>query len=220
MLAVVCLVLAGCSTPDVGYFYKLADQGRFGTAPKSLKEEAMSRARQQYPRSSEKQEKFVYSYYEGYESGLMCIHGTHTSGDEHGPHNLGLQAGRTAAITDLQAGRPKVTLRDFGYVEINSKGKLKLEFENQEFLPEDSGDRWWVVYNPVVENCYAAALGKQDERRWHPPHVFAHLRGYLSPDRESGVGHFNQYDREFVVTNIVEIRRLDKGPNNGTEPIR
>lgn len=110
---------------------------------------------------------------------------------------------------DLEAGTPKVTLKDFGYTEIEKKGKLKFEFENQEFLPKRSGTRWWVVYNPDVVKRYDEVLGDQKQFRWRPPYVFAHFRGYLSPDIGIDVGHFNEYDRKFVVTGIIEMKRFE-----------
>ena len=198
-------LVGGCATPYDGYYSKLIAAGQFGTAPERLREQAVALARQRY-RSVEKQDAFVYSYYDGYESGLKCIHGTYGYGNGRGPHSLGVKAGRAAAIADLEAGTSMVTLGSFGYAETEKEGRLTFEFENQEFLPEDSAARWWVVYNPDVAKRYAEVLGYQARR--FPP-VFAHLRGYLSPDRIVGVGHFNQYDHAFVVTQIIEMKRVE-----------
>jgi hypothetical protein len=211
MLGLLASLLVGCTTPYDGGFSRLIAEGQFGTAPEKLKEQAVPLARQKYS-SVEKQEEFIYSYYDGYESGLKCIHGTYSVGNGRGPHNQGLQAGRAAAIADIKAGSPKVTLKDFGYAYIERKGKLKLGFENSEFLPGDSGARWWVVHNPDVGKRYAK-LRRKGEFRPRSFYVYAHFRGYLSPDRGIGVGHFNQYDRYFVVTEIVDMRKIEERPN-------
>jgi len=206
------LMACGCAAPYDGHFSRLIADGRFGAAPQTLEDEATERAGHQYPRSLEKQDKFVYSYYEGYECGLKCPRGGVTVHDGNGPHNRGLQAGRAAAIADVEAGKPRVTLREFGFVECECRGKLKLEFEKSEFLPDNAGGRWWIAINRDVNKRYDEAVGNQ-----RPVYVYAHLRGFLSPDRGGGVGHFNQYDREFVITEILEIRRFEVEANQVTE---
>jgi hypothetical protein len=218
MVGFVTSLLGGCTTPYDGYFSRIIDEGQFGTAPEKLKEQAVPLAKHKYL-SIEKQEKFIYSYYDGYESGLKCIHGTESCGNGRGPHNQGLQAGRAAAIADIKAGNLKVTLKDFGYAHIERKGKLKLGFEYSEFLPEDSGARWWLVYNPDIEKRYAKLVGNGNFRL-RSFYVYAHFRGYLSPNRGFGVGHFNQYDREFVVTEIVDMRKYTEQPNQGIQRTR
>ncbi len=207
ILGLLASLIGGCTTPYDGSSSRLIAEGQFGTAPEKLKEEAVHLSRQKY-RSVEKQEKFIYSYYEGYESGLKCIHVTYSSGSGTWPRTQGFQTGRAAAIADIKAGSPKVTLKDFGYEHIERKGKLMLEFENSEFLPEDSGARWWLVHNPDIGKRYY--ILKKGEFRPRSFYVYAHFRGYLSPDRGIGVGHFNQYDREFVVTEIVDMRKIEE----------
>lgn len=218
MLGFLAILLGGCTTPYDGYSSRLIDEGRFGTAPEKLKEQAVPLARQKY-RSVEKQEKFIFYYYEGYESGLKCIHGTYSSGNGRGPDNQGLQAGRAAAIADIKAGNMKVTLKDFGYAYIERKGKLKLEFENSEFLPEDSDARWWLVHNPDIGKRYAK-LRRKGEFRPGSFYVYAHFRGYLSPNRGIPAGHFGLYDRYFVVTEIVDMRKIEEQPNKGIQRTR
>ena len=218
MLGLLASSIGGCTTPYDGGFSMLIAEEQFGTAPEKLKEQAVPLARQKY-RSVEKQEKFIFYYYEGYESGLKCIHGTYSSGSGRGPDNQGLQAGRAAAIADIKAGSPKVTLKDFGYAHIERKGKLKLEFENGEFLPEDSGARWWIVSNRDIGKRYSKLRGK-GELRPRSFYVYAHFRGYLSPDRGIGAGHFGVYDREFVVTEIVDMRKIEEQPNQGIQRTR
>lgn len=218
LLGLLASLLGGCTKPHDRYPSWLIAEGRFGTAPEKLKEQAVPLARQKYS-SVEKQEKFIYSYYDGYESGLKCIHGTYSSGNGIEPQNQGFQAGRAAAIADIKAGSLNVTLKDFGYEHIERKGKLKLEFENREFLLEDSGARWWLTYNPDIGKRYAKLRGK-GELRPRSLYVYAHFRGYLSPDRGIGVGHFNQYDREFVVTEIVDMRKIEERLNQGIQRMR
>lgn len=217
MLGLLAGLLVGCTTPHDKYPSKPIAEGRFGTAPEKLKEQAVPLARQKY-RSVEKQEKFIFYYYEGYESGLKCIHGTYSSGNGRGPDNQGLQAGRAAAIADIKAGSLKVTLKDFGYAYIERKGKLKLEFENSEFLPEDSDARWWLVHNPDIGKRYY--ILKKGEFRPGSFYVYAHFRGYLSPNRGIPAGHFGLYDRYFVVTEIVDMRKIEERPNKGIQRTR
>jgi hypothetical protein len=209
MLGLLVSLIGGCTTPYDGGSSKLIGEGQFGTAPEKLKEQAVPLARQKY-RSVEKQEKFISSYYDGYESGLKCFHGTYSSGNGREPRDQGFQAGRAAAIADIKAGSLKVTLKDFGYAYIERKGKLKLEFENSEFLPEDSDARWWLVNNPGVgKRYYILKKGEFSPRSFY---VYAHFRGYLSPNRGIGVGHMGRYDREFVVTEIVDMRKIEERP--------
>lgn len=218
MLGLLASLLGGCTTPYDEYPSKPIAEGRFGTAPEKLKEQAVGLARQKY-RSVEKQEKFIYSYYDGYESGLKCIHGTYSSGNGREPHNQGFQAGRAAAIADIKAGSLKVTLKDFGYAYIERKGKLKLEFENSEFLPEDSDARWWLVSNRAIGKRYAK-LRRKDKFRPRSFYVYAHFRGYLSPNRGIPAGHMGLYDRYFVVTEIVDMRKIEERPNQDIQRTR
>ena len=218
MLGLLASLLGGCTRPHDKYPSRPIAEGRFGTAPEKLKEQAVPLARQKY-RSVENQEKFIFYYYEGYESGLKCIHGTYSSGNGRGPDNQGLQAGRAAAIADIKAGSMKVTLKDFGYEHIERKGKLRLEFENSEFLPEDSDARWWVVSNRDVGKRYSKLRGKS-ELRPGSFYVYAHFRGYLSPDRGIPAGHMGAYDRYFVVTEIVDMRKTEEQPNQGIQRTR
>jgi hypothetical protein len=152
LLAFPCLT-AGCGTYD-GYFGKLIADGQFAAAPDKLKAQAEPLARQKY-RSADKREEFIYSYYQGYESGLTCIHGDVIVGSGRwDPHNRGHQAGRAAAIAAQVLGGPGFRTSDDFYVR-------------------------------------------------------ARFKGYLSPDRGGGVGHFNLYDREFVVREIITMERLE-----------
>ncbi|MHC4475620.1 MAG: hypothetical protein ACYTEL_08235 [Planctomycetota bacterium] len=211
MLGLLAGLLGGCATPRDKYPPTPIAEGRFGSAAEKLKEQAAGLARQKY-HSVEEQEKFIHSYYEGYESGLRCIYGRYASGNEREPHDQGFQAGRAAAIADIKGGSMKVTLKDFGYVYIERKGKLQLAFENSEFVPEDSDARWWVACNRDIGKRYSKLRGKGAV----PPrsfYVYAHFRGYLSPDRGIGVGHMGVYDRYFVVTEIVDMRKIEERPN-------
>jgi hypothetical protein len=217
MLGLLASLNGGCTTPYDGGSSRLIAEGQFGTAPEKLKEQAVPLARQKY-RSVEKQEKFIYSYYEGYESGLKCIHGTYSSGSGTWPRTQGFQAGRAAAIADIKAGSPKATLKDFRYAYIERKGKLKLEFENSEFLPEDSDARWWLVHNPDVWKRYS--ILRKGEFRPGSFYVYAHFRGYLSPNRGIPAGHMGRYDRYFVVTEIVDMRKIEERPNQGIQRTR
>jgi hypothetical protein len=218
MLGLLAGLLGGCATPYDKYPSKLIAEVQFGTVPEKLNGQAVGLARQKY-RSVEKQEKFIHSYYDGYESGLRCIHGTYSSGNGREPHNEGFQAGRAAAIVDIKAGSLKVTLKDFGYAYIERKGKLQLAFENSEFLPEDSDARWWVACNRDIGKRYSKLHGK-GELGPRSFYVYAHFRGYLSPDRGIGAGHMGRYGRYFVVTEIVDMRKIEGRSNKGVQRTR
>ena len=40
------------------------------------------------------------------------------------------------------------------------------------------------------------------------------FRGYLAPDSKIGTGHMNQYDRDFIITEILEV-----GPEPSAEDV-
>jgi hypothetical protein len=207
-VSAVVVLAGGCATGHVGRFDKPTAEARFGNATEKLWLDADQRARQQHG-SAESQNLFAYSYICGYLSGLECAHGTASGGNKNSTEDRGFQAGRAAAIADTRSGTLRATLEDFGYTRISVRGKLKLEFENQEFLPEDSGTRWWVEYNPELEKQYSMLVRESPRRQ--RDYVFAHLGGYLSPDRRWGVGHFNAYDRNLVVTEIVDMHAYPDG---------
>lgn len=202
--------VVGCAEPYNGYYSKQIAEGYFGVASEKLKPGAQVLARQRF-HSGEDMDKFIFSYLQGYESGLVSIRGTiYLSGSKRDPHNQGFQAGRSAAINDVKAVNPTATLEDFGYTRTEKKGKLRFGFEMAEFLPEESGSVWWVEFTPEMDREYEKVI--KADPPLHDRYVFAHLSGFLNPDRGFGVGHFNQYDREFVVSRILELRRFAPNP--------
>ena len=82
-------------------------------------------------------------------------------------------------------------------------GFLAFGFETSSFVPCNSEENWWVIPNQQTSDGYTAVSQQPYQA------VFARLKGDVS---ESGMyGHLGQYDREFTVREVVEIRPAGAG---------
>ena len=85
-------------------------------------------------------------------------------------------------------------------------GQMSFGFEEAAFRPCNSDEQWWITGGDVVGEMQSRYndLGVA----WYEP-VYAKLKGDRS--RKGQFGHLGAYQREFDVSDIVEIRLLEQG---------
>jgi hypothetical protein len=74
--------------------------------------------------------------------------------------------------------------------------------ETSALLPCGSDERWWVAGTATFQRAYDDSLSGSAGLRM----VRVRLRGDRS-DARGGFGHLNQYDRDFVLTKNIAMRR-------------
>jgi hypothetical protein len=78
-------------------------------------------------------------------------------------------------------------------------------FEQSDFKPVGTGERWWLSGNiGVVTNLFVAPSSKELPKVQRP--VYIVVRGTLSA--EGRHGHLGGYKRELSVQEVIEIRVL------------
>ena len=87
--------------------------------------------------------------------------------------------------------------------DIEIQGQFRLGFEVSELEPCNWDQSWWVTNPDVLVDQYDAIL----DHPYKP--VFISVVGIKS--KLGRYGHMGQYDREFKVTEISEIRELVDG---------
>ena len=155
----------------------------------------------------------IYSYMWGYVHGLENTPGTMSVGKTGSPHQMGFDAG----LMDYQALSSQTNkplgLVDFGYEPITAAGIYESGFENSRFLPTGSNDKWWGKFQIGVIESYAEKKSIGKCGLFINPRSCT-FRGYLAPDSKIGTGHMNQYDRDFIITEILEV-----GPEPSAEDV-
>lgn len=83
------------------------------------------------------------------------------------------------------------------------EGFLAFGFETSSFVPCGAEENWWVIPNQQTSDGYTAVSQQPYQA------VFARLKGDVS---EPGMyGHLGQYDHEFTVREVIEIRPAGTG---------
>lgn len=84
-------------------------------------------------------------------------------------------------------------------------GAVAFGFEVSAFHPCGSDEQWWVVGDAALVDLQTRYF----DLGINPYELaFAELRGDRS--RQGQYGHLNAYDREFEVTKVIEIRKLNE----------
>ncbi len=178
---------------------------------------AQPRATQAF-KTKQDREDYIQGFAEGYKTVLLNPRATYALGDFSvmpDPFTRGVGDGRQAARAQLKNVGKGITLRDYRYTEVTRKGYVFLAWEQSEFRPIGEKEVWWV-YSLADMKPYQDLVsqgGGYDEikKRRNREYVFATLKGYLSPTGQvgRGYGHMGAYAREFVVTEIVEMKRAE-----------
>ncbi len=84
-------------------------------------------------------------------------------------------------------------------------GYVSFGFEDSSFYPCNSSERWWLnePSSLGIDERYDAIASNPYE------HVYARLRGSRSP--RGKYGHLGAYQREFTVSEVVEMRKPAEG---------
>ncbi len=93
--------------------------------------------------------------------------------------------------------------------EIRLKGRLRLEFESQEFVPHGFEAGWWCRLNPNAERQILEECGEPAEVvfGWRNAENEVEVEGELSPDGH--YGHMSLWRREIRIHKLRIIRITD-----------
>jgi hypothetical protein len=171
-----------------------------GPFPPALLEYGLSRGRE-YFSDPERQEEYVLGFIAGFKSALAD---PESETVKRPPDRAGARGFREGRKTGKERARhPRVsglTLVDFGYVPATVEGFVSIGFERREIALCGGSSPWWLPFRKDLNDRYTAlAAGKT------PVKVFARLQGFSSPEGRP-YGHLGGYPREFVVTEVIELR--------------
>ena len=212
-LFIMTLAATVSSAADWQWFQKHITE-RYTPEVRSILMPAASAAAKDSFNTESTQWQYIYNYYRGYLRGLENTRGTMRVGDAGGPEQAGFDAGLRHYQNLLSTTNQPFTLVDFGYEPITATGTYEWGFENSAFRPNGTNENWWVDFQAGVTEAFSEK---------HPnehPDLFANrrsctLKGFLSPDNIGFTGHFNQYDRDFIVSEIIMV-----GPEPSTQDIK
>lgn len=156
---------------------------------------------------------YIYAYLWGYVHGLENTPGTMSVGKTGSPQQMGFDAGRLDYQALSSETNQPLGLVDYGYEPITAAGIYESGFEKSRFRPTGSNEKWWGKFQIGVVESYAEKQSISRHGLFINPRVCT-LKGYLAPSRSFGTGHMNQYDRDFIITEILEI-----GPEPSTEDV-
>lgn len=191
-------------TEDQAWFKDLVHEGYSKKVRDSILPEAISQANPRFWAGSSSW-KFIYSFFEGYLDGLEGTAGTTIIGNGKNAHQQGFDQGLAFFERTVASGAQKLSLEDFGYEPMVLEGSYECDFEASDFRPRGKDEKWWVDFKEGATASYASKHD-EDEDSIFDKKRNCRFKGYLAPDEIGGVGHFNQYDRKFLVTEIVEAK--------------
>jgi hypothetical protein len=199
-------IVANETSPDEPRLERAIKERYSETVRNSLLTEAQKQASVLYTHENEQWE-FIYSFFKGYVYAMQDERWEITIGDGKGPHQAGFDSGTILYEMRLGTGSQNLSMEDIGFEALTVEGKYRSEFEVSDFRPKGSSEKWWLLFRGNVLEDWAAKRGRLVAR----DSVFAkwtrcRFRGYIGPTEDFGVGHFNMYDRKFLVTEILEVK--------------
>lgn len=85
------------------------------------------------------------------------------------------------------------------------RARVAFGFEEAAIRPCNSDEQWWIVGDK----------GSELQNRWYELHLQWYQHGYAEVRGERSekgqYGHVGAYDREFDVTEVIEVRQLEEG---------
>jgi len=197
------VVSATFGAGDKAWFQKLVTERYTPAVRTALMPEAKAGSERSLM-SEDEQWQYIYSFFRGYLHALENTPGTIHVGDPGSPHQTGFDAGIHYFGQLNSATNQPFGLVDFGYTPATTNGTYKWAFEQSDFQPAGSDENWWTEFQVGVVANFSKLHG-ENERSLFSLRRECILKGYLSPDNIGFTGHFNQYDRDFIVTEIVEV---------------
>lgn len=197
------VVSAALGAGDKAWFQKLVTERYTPAVRATLLPEATAGSEKSF-KTEDAQWQYIYSFFRGYLHALEDTPGTMTVGHPGGPHQTGFDAGIDYFRQLNSATNQPFGLVDFGYAPVTTNGTYKWAFEQSDFQPAGSDENWWAEFQVGVVAEFTKLHG-ENERSLFSLRRDCILKGYLSPDNIGFTGHFNQYDRDFIVTEILEV---------------
>lgn len=200
-LAAVSVTHAGS---DEAWFRKLVTERYTPSVRAALLPEARSGSEQGF-KTEDARWPYIYSFFRGYLHALENTPGTMTVGESGGPHQTGFAAGILYFHRLQSTTNQPFQLTDFGYVPTTARGTYHEAFEESDFHPDGSPETWWVSFQVGVIDRVAAKLSEKESDLFDVRRLCT-FKGFLSPDNVGSTGHLNQYDRDFIVTEITDVQ--------------
>ncbi len=184
----------GPSISDRAHFEGVVEANYSAPVRERLLPEASRLAKARYL-GPDAQWEFIANFFSGYEQGAKELLGTTIIGNGNGADQKGFDAGERYY---REIG--EFTLLDFGFEFVEVAGThTRTNFEESAFRPYGKAEMWWADFRSGVWD----GITEETSRPPYAENKRVLFRGYLDP-REGGLGHFNMYDREIVVVEIVE----------------
>lgn len=205
-------VSAALGAFDKDWFQKLVTERYTPIVRAVLLPEAKAGSEKRF-KTEDAQWQYIYSFFQGFLHSLEHTPGTMTVGESGGPHQTGFDAGilffrHLEGTTNQPFG-----LTDFGYLPATAHGTYHWAFEESDFRPDGTNKNWWVSFQVGVTDRTASRLS-EDESRLFDVRRACTFKGFLSPDNVGFAGHMNQYERDFIVTDIVDVAPVPAEPLN------
>jgi len=197
---------------DKDWFQKLVTERYTPAVRAALLPEAKAGSERPF-KTEDAQWQYIYSFFRGYLHALEDTHGTMTVGEHGGPLQTGYDAGILYFHHLQSSTNQSFRLTDFGYVPTTAHGTYHWAREESDFQPDGTNENWWVSFQVGVTDRFAAKRSEKEGRLFNirRPCTF---KGFLSPDNVGFTGHMNQYDRDFIVTEIGDIGSPPAEPVN------
>ena len=94
----------------------------------------------------------------------------------------------------------------------STTGLYAIGFEASILYPcDEQGAQWWLTPNTEFAEQYQTLWEPGEERAWlQGPYAFVRVNGELTGAGE--YGHLGMFEREFTVTDVVDMRGIDGEP--------
>jgi len=189
---------------DEEWFRGLVNETYTKKVRDSLLPEAQKRAEDLYTQDGYRWE-FIYSFFDGYVYALTNVDGEVTIDIEPNPSQKGFDCGMAYYKKRVETESQNFSFEDFGFELLTAKGTYQWDFEMSDFRPTANNKRWWVHFSKGVLESFAESRDIDEDSIFDEKRMCT-FKGYLAPEEEGGVGHFNMYDREFIVVEILEVK--------------
>lgn len=209
-LLLIFILIGGCGNPseDIAHFSQLVSDTYSKKVRNSIFVQAQKEAGAKHNKEGDKW-KFIYSFFDGYVHELEETGSETTIGNGRNPHQKGFDSGIAYYLKKVDSGTQELSLEDFGYELLVVSGTYQWGDELSDFRSDTNNQRWSVCFRKDVLEKWANTNGC-DEDILFDKRKSCEFKGYLAPYVVGGVGHFNMYDRRFIVVAILEVDRFEK----------
>ncbi len=220
------VLMVGCASPNTEYFR----ESDLSYEPAAVVSFAKSRAKEIGLRGDD-----AYLYGIGFCNSfrLAILEGFYESSEMRDEQMDPFCKGRFDGSKYAKMQASFHTLKDigpetYGYAEQRVVGVYVSGFEVSKFVPDGSDEVWWLTSNNEFYEYLVETIGQKGVRNgpWaggvsipENQAVTVDIKGLVSPEKEAGYGHLNQYAREIIVQNVFHMARKPKTPDGDNDQV-